>query len=89
MSTIWKYILTTADEQVVEMPNGAEILSCQMQGEDLYLWALVTPGADLKTRLIRIHGTGHPVPYAERLKFISTFQMHGGALIFHVFEVKS
>jgi hypothetical protein len=29
---------------------------------------------------------GHPVPDANRLDYIGTFQLHEGALVFHVFE---
>lgn len=87
MKTIYKYPLEVTDTQFVELPLGAEILTVQMQGNQLCLWALVNPSPDVfkKNRRIEIVGTGNPVPAGD-LKYISTFQMLGGGLIFHVFE---
>jgi hypothetical protein len=42
--------------------------------------------ADLEDREIIIHGTGHLVP-RDDLSHISTFQLMGGTLVFHAFEV--
>lgn len=39
--TIWKFPLEIADSQSVVMPSGARILSAQMQGSTLCLWAVV------------------------------------------------
>ena len=51
------------------------------------LWAIVNtlPEAVKKNRRIEIIGTGNPMPTGE-LEYISTFQVYGGGLIFHVFE---
>jgi hypothetical protein len=43
------------------------------------------PDAIKKNRRIEIIGTGNPVPIGD-LKYISTFQIMDGSLIFHVFE---
>jgi len=83
--TIWKYPLEATDTQNVMMPEGAEILSAQMQGNMLCLWALVNPAAPNQRREIEVIGTGHPMPDAKR-RYISTAQMHGGALVWHIFE---
>ena len=87
MKKIFKYPLEITDTQFVELPLGAEILTAQIQGDQLCLWAIVNtlPGAVKKNRRIEIIGTGNPMPTGE-LKYISTFQMMGGGLIFHVFE---
>jgi len=37
--TTWKYPLEITDEQNLMMPEGAEILTAQMQGGTLCLWA--------------------------------------------------
>ena len=88
MKTIYKYKLANVYDQFVELPRGAEVLSAQVQRDEIRLWALVDSGAT-KTdrRAFRIHGTGHSIPDVERLSFIDTVQLSGGALIFHVFEV--
>jgi hypothetical protein len=86
MMTIWKFPLTTTDEQVVQMPRNAVILSAQVQGQDICLWAMVNPESPKEGRHIRIVGTGHPFPEGRYCKFIGTVQLEGGSLVFHVFE---
>ena len=87
MKKIFKYPLEIIDTQFIELPLGAEILTAQIQGDQLCLWAMVNalPEAIKKNRRIEIIGTGYPVPTGE-LKYISTFQVMDGSLIFHVFE---
>lgn len=86
MKTIHKYGLDICNDQLIEMPCGGKILDVQVQYNDLQLWALVNPSLPLQKRQIRIHGTGHDVSNDEHLDYISTFQVHGGNLVFHVFE---
>lgn len=83
---IWKYPLAITDLQSVMMPVGAEILTVQMQGSQLCLWAKVNTVAVPKARRIEIAGTGHPIPDVGR-RYISTVQQLGGSLIWHVFEL--
>lgn len=85
---VFKYALSVANSQRVNLPVGAEVLTAQMQGEVLCLWALVDSNfAHLTSeRVIRIYGTGRPIH--DEGRYIATFQMNGGDLIFHVFEEK-
>ena len=83
--TIWKYPLQLTDRQSFRMPIGALILSLQVQYEIPCLWALVDPKERTEERAFRIYGTGHPVDEIGR--FLGTFQIHNGALVFHVFDV--
>jgi hypothetical protein len=83
--TIWKYPLEITDIQTLMMPEGAEILSAQMQGDVLCLWALVNQDAPKQRREIEVLGTGNPAPEAKR-RYISTVQMRGGTLVWHIFE---
>lgn len=83
--TICKYQLSITDEQDIMVPEGAELLTAQLQGGALCLWALVNPAAPKQRRIIEIIGTGNPAPAAER-KYIATVQMAGGSLVWHVFE---
>lgn len=83
---IWKWTLAVTDLQVIEMPMNAKLLSVQIQGELPQLWALVKEDQTLRqARRIAIYGTGNPIP-DDPGEYISTFQMHGGALVFHAFE---
>ena len=84
--TIWKFSLETTDEQTVEMPAKAEILSVQTQSEIPCIWAMVNPENKKVKRVFHIFGTGHCVPNADR-KFVGTYLLQGGVLVFHVFEV--
>jgi hypothetical protein len=83
MKTIWKFPLEVTDEQTVEIPSGAQLLSVQNQHETACLWAVVDPEAEKKPCVIQIYGTGHPIE--EVGTYLSTFQMHGGSLVFHAF----
>ena len=83
---IWKFPLVIADRQIVKMPVASQILSAQMQGDTLCLWALVDPAAPVADRLIEILGTGNPAPEEYR-RYISTVQM--GPLVWHVFELSA
>lgn len=88
MSRIFKYDLQITDEQVVEMPVGAKILTAQFQYEKLVLWAIVDDNPEKKNRKIRIVGTGHPFSDYELL-YITTVQQYEGKLVWHIFEDKA
>jgi hypothetical protein len=83
--TIWKYPLPVDDCFFVTMPVGARLLSVQMQDGQPCLWALVDPTAAKIGRLLRVYGTGSPIS-GDPGAFVGTFQMHGGALVFHLFD---
>jgi hypothetical protein len=87
MRTVYKYPVQVTDAPTVRLPKGAQVLTVQEQCGDVFMWALVDPSAEKEARTFRIAGTGHPVDDGLELKFVSTFQMRGGALVFHVFEV--
>ena len=86
MRTIWKYPLQVTDTQEIAMPGGAELLAVQMQNDTPTLWARVDTVEPYAPRRIVIVGTGNP-GWNGVGEYIGTFQMHGGALVFHAFEV--
>ena len=85
--TIWKYPILVQDYFEIAMPIGAQILTVQMQNGVPCIWVVVKSGIDVasENRRFTVHGTGHPV--GENEKYIGTFQMANGALVFHTFEV--
>lgn len=88
MKKIYKYPIEIQDEQVVLLPTGAKILTVQTQSGKVFLWAMVNPTMPNDMAVtIRIFGTGHTIQDADRLEYIGTIQMCGGALVFHVFKV--
>ena len=68
------------------MPQGAKILYCAVQRGIPCLWAEVQPEAAKEKRRFAIYGTGHPINAANQ-KYIDSYMLHDGALVFHVFEL--
>lgn len=85
MKTIYKYILNPETVQSVIMPQDAKILSVQVQHGQICIWAVGKASGVNERRIFHVYGTGHELPDDE-LSFIGTVQLHGGALVFHVFE---
>ena len=81
---IYKYPLYVGDWICLNMPEGAEPLCVQMQHGIPCLWARVTVGNPPTVHHFRIAGTGHDLG-GNVGKHIGSFQMEGGALVFHVF----
>ena len=84
---IWKWTLQVTDNQKIQMPLGAKILSVQVQHGAPQVWAMVDETAPQEWRSFATYGTGNPQPdIAEYGRFIGTYQLNGGGLVFHVFE---
>ena len=88
MKTIYKYELPINDEVTLDMPSGAEILCVQEQHQQVMLWAVVNHDNPVAEKRFYMRGTGHPMYEAENANYISSVQLSGGALVFHVFEQK-
>ena len=68
------------------MPRSAQILCVQTKAGAPCIWALVHEIDGPKiTRTYRTYGTGHEHE-AITGRYIGTYQLQGGALVFHVFE---
>lgn len=84
MKTIWKYDLSlTRPVTALSLPEGSKVLCVGLQGEQLCLWAEVYPESFPESRVFRVFGTGHSLPYLK-LDFIGHLQHHGLELF--VFE---
>jgi len=83
---IWKWVIGISDELTLMMPIGAKLLDVQMQADQCYIWALCDQNAEKEPRHLAIYGTGNPMP-DDPGEYVATFQMHGGALVFHAFEI--
>lgn len=84
---IWKFAVPITDRQTIDMPQGAQVLSVQMQDDDPCVWALVDPDKPLEPRQFRWYGTGHPFDIRQH-RFVGTVQITTDwrALVFHLFE---
>lgn len=84
---IWKFPLKTLPGlQDVVLPEGAKLLTVQMQHGTPMLWAVVDPHApNLEVRQIELVSTGASPP--ANSTYISTYQVYGGAGVYHAFVV--
>jgi len=89
MLTIWKYPVPAEDYFKLSLPIGAMPLAVQAQRGQPQMWVLLEENETVfVNRVFRVAGTGHPIAEGlHHLQYIDTFQLHGGNLIFHVFEV--
>ncbi len=88
---IFKYAIKH-DEFEIMMPRGAQILTVQTQKTKAYMWALVDPKAELARRVFRLAVTGHTIDDdngTASCRHIGTFQLYGGDIVFHLFEIIS
>ena len=85
---VFKYPIPMKDRFDLALPTGAQVLTVQTQRGEPHLWALVHPGLPPETRSFHLYGTGHPVDHAP-LRYVGTFQLEDGRLVFHVFEGRS
>ena len=89
---IWKFELELTDQQILEIPQGAKILTLQMQKHDEgevprpYFWAEVDPGAPMEERMFLTFGTGKEIPDAFRnlIRHVGTYQQE--PFVWHVYE---
>lgn len=86
MSTIWKYALEDKINHL-DLPQSAQILDVQLQGDIPTLWALVDETAPTERRVIVGIGTGETITGSlDLLSHISTVQTEGG-FVWHICEV--
>ena len=88
MAKIYKYPLDPGRNEV-RMPEGAQVLTVQLQHGNPCMWAKVDPGAPQEDRVFEIYGTGREMPDDPRMCYVGTFQMSDGATVWHVFDATS
>ena len=83
MKTIHKYQLRDA----IALPEGAQVLTVQLEDNLPYLWALVDDFNPFVQRNFQTVGTGWDLEaqaYNNRV-YLATFQQNG--FVWHVFEI--
>lgn len=88
MKTIYKYPLGNAPAVgsfTLDMQEGAEILTVQVQDGKACVWAIVDPKAAVVARTLAIVGTGRPMPEGDAV-YINTFQLFDVELVWHLFD---
>lgn len=74
-------------QQSVELPKGAEVISCQSQHDVITVWYECYALKPRKARYFEVVGTGMNFEKTPAHKHIGTCIMDGGHLIWHVYEV--
>jgi len=84
---IWKFPLELADDQMFDMPEGAQVLYCAVDPkiDQLCLWVRVTPENKKELRRFVIVGTGHPIPDHVVQYYGSAI---AGPFVWHVWSAK-
>jgi len=85
MNVIYKYQIFPGDMQVLEIPQDSKILCVQTQGGEPQMWVQQYTEGSLTQKEIYIIPTGATFD-ADDKKYIGTFQLNGGTLVFHVYE---
>lgn len=90
-ATIWKFEIPAQDRFKVIMPKKHKIVHVAVQNNVPCMWAQVGPYPTLAEEVdnaefnFRLVGTGHPIPDIDQLEHVGSFQLHGGALVFHLY----
>jgi hypothetical protein len=87
METIYKYQIVTADRFKVQTPRLVRWLCVHNQHDSPMIWAVVDTDGPAENHFLLVRGTGHPFT-GEEGKYLGTFQMADGSLVFHVFAEK-
>lgn len=85
---VWKFELEIKDYQIIRLPKESEILTAQSQNGIPCIWALVKPNNSNEERFFELFGTGHNIHCDMGIdrKYIGTFQLLNGNLVYHLFE---
>lgn len=85
---VFKYELPLHDEFTLRLIKGAEPISVMVQHNKVQMWALVDPDElRYESKYFRLAGTGHNITQTIKCH-VGSFQLEGGSLVFHVFEVE-
>ena len=88
MKKIIRYVLEVVDNQIVDIPLPAIILSVAEQGVHIALYAITDDDKDVPTESVDLlmKGTGHHIKDdIDRYAFIGTVKLFDRNLEFHVF----
>jgi len=84
MKVIHKFTLGVTNEQSVTLTDGAQPLCVQVQNGKPQLWVLLDPQEQPIEYTVYTVGTGHNTHHIKET-YLGTYQLEGGALVFHVF----
>ncbi len=87
MKRIFKYKLENVDQQTINVPFPARILSVEEQNDDIVLYAVADDGEGVPTTPVDIViiGTGDAIQIIDIYTFVGTVKLYGGKEMWHVF----
>lgn len=85
MITVHKAPLSVHGRQEIEVPNGATLLTVQVQRGVPCIWYHCDDRNPMVRVPIVICGPGHEAPPLTTARYVGTFQI-ANTLVFHVFE---
>ena len=87
MRTVYRYQLPFTAAPKLDMPAGAQVLEIAVQGEDIWLWALVDrEETDMVNQEFLIIGTEWAIPDNQGVEFLKTLHLPTSE-VYHVFRV--
>ena len=87
MRTVYKYELPFTAAPKLAMPAGAQVLDIAVQGEHVWLWALVDrEETDMVNQEFLIIGTDWAMPDNQGVEFLKTLHLPSSE-VYHVFRV--
>lgn len=89
MEQILKYKLkfeNARDLAKIELHKESQILSVQIQHDEMFLWVISDKDKPIQTRVFEIYGTGFFLSNSGPRTHLATLQQDGGNLIWHIFE---
>ena len=85
MKKIWKFPLhIIKGKQTISAPSDFIVTHVDMQGPQLFIWALVDPDSITTKHSFEVYGTGHEINRGQKL--LATV-MDPPNYVWHVFEV--
>ena len=86
MKKIWKYEIPIAEEFVLDLPFGADILAVHTQRDKPMIWAMVDSFNSIENRKFSVQATGPEFKEYDKV-YIGTFYLAQESLVFHLFEI--
>ena len=85
MNIIYKYELALTYKSIIKLPANSTILSLQTQSGIPCIWVWMDVGKKTEVEVILYTIPTGQVTDLENAKFLGTYQLAEGALVFHVF----
>lgn len=84
MRTVWKIRLQSIPVETVLVPDGAEFVHVEAQGNAPCIWFLCDPSKSIVKKQIATVGTGQGAP--EDGRYLGSASLYNGDLMLHLFE---